>query len=59
MRRTKPDEAENSPTAWFALLERARQTGRPDLEQRAMEELRRLGVEVRFFDLPTEGTVTR
>ena len=41
-------EANNSPTAWFVLLERARRTGDVALEQRAIAELRRLGVTVEF-----------
>lgn len=41
----KPEE---SPAAWFAVLERARGKGDRDLEARALRELRRLGVSVSF-----------
>ncbi len=41
-------EANKSPTAWFAVLERARLTGDKSLERRAMVQLKRLGVSVRF-----------
>lgn len=42
--------AKNSPTAWFAVLERARLTGDKALESRAMERLADLGVVVRFCE---------
>lgn len=41
-------EAKDSPTAWFVLLERARRTGDAALEQKALTELKRLGVSVEF-----------
>lgn len=42
------EAARQSPTAWFAVLERARLTGDKSLERRAIAQLRRLGVSVRF-----------
>jgi hypothetical protein len=39
----------DSPTYWFALLEMARERGRFLEAQRALEQLRRLGVLVPFF----------
>ena len=42
-------KAINSPTVWFATLERARTTDNYDLAARASRELDRLGVRVRFF----------
>jgi hypothetical protein len=47
----KPPASEtvsDSPTAWFAVLERARLTDNYALADRAMRELERLGVLVRF-----------
>jgi hypothetical protein len=41
-------EAENSPVAWFVMLERARTTGDFDREAEAIRELKRLGVTVTF-----------
>lgn len=41
-------ELADSPTAWFALLERAKRTGDVELALRAQEHLRRLGVKVEF-----------
>jgi hypothetical protein len=38
----------DSPTAWFALLERAKRTGDRELADRARRELERLGVHVTF-----------
>lgn len=38
----------DSPTAWFAVLERALRTGDSDLAARAKRELERLGVTVSF-----------
>lgn len=38
----------DSPTAWFAALERARHVGDTRLATRATWELRRLGVEIHF-----------
>ncbi len=37
-----------SPTAWFAVLERARMAGDYALAERATKELHRLGVEITF-----------
>jgi hypothetical protein len=48
-------EARNSPTAWFAVLERARLTGDKVLERRAVAHLKRLGVSVQFDRKPAEG----
>ncbi len=45
---TVEDVATNSPTAWFAVLERARIDRNQSLEQRALRHLRRLGVSVTF-----------
>jgi hypothetical protein len=39
---------EDSPTAWFAVLERARQTNDFELAERAHRELERLGVKVTY-----------
>lgn len=45
----QPDtDPENSGTAWFAVLERARLTDDYDLAARAEKELRRLGIRVSF-----------
>ncbi len=41
-------DAENSPVAWFAVLERARNTNDFPRAAHAVEELRRLGVTVKF-----------
>ncbi len=38
----------NSPTAWFATLERARNTDNYAMAARAKSELKRLGVTVKF-----------
>jgi len=38
----------NSPTAWFVTLERARASRDFELVARSIQELRRLGVRVRF-----------
>lgn len=40
--------ASESPTAWFAVLERARLTGDYELAAQARRELDRLGVAVKF-----------
>lgn len=37
-----------SPTAWFAVLEAARNTHDYELAAQALSELKRLGVDVRF-----------
>ena len=39
---------EDSPVAWFAVLERARRTNDFELAAQAQRELQRLGVVVRF-----------
>ena len=39
---------EDSPAAWFAVLERARQTNDFELAVRARRELERLGVKVTY-----------
>jgi hypothetical protein len=41
-------QAQDSPTAWFAVLERARRTGDTDLQRLAESHLHRLGVCVEF-----------
>jgi hypothetical protein len=43
-----PDTATDSPTAWFAVLERARLTDDYELAAKAQAELERLGVRVKF-----------
>ena len=48
MPKTAVTDPHNSPTAWFAVLERARLIGDETLERRALAQLRRLGVSVRF-----------
>lgn len=42
------DDSVDSPTAWFAVLERARLTDDYGLAARAQSELTRLGVAVKF-----------
>jgi hypothetical protein len=39
---------EDCPTAWFAVLERAREVGDPVRAAEAEKQLRRLGVQIRF-----------
>jgi hypothetical protein len=46
-----PDEPEESPTAWFAVLERALRTNDFALAQKAKERLAALGVVVRLSGL--------
>ena len=41
-------DATDSPVAWFATLERARRDNDFELAARAMRELRRLGVVVKY-----------
>lgn len=41
-------EASDCPTAWFAMLERARDTRDCELAARALRELDRLGVKVSY-----------
>ena len=41
---------EDSPTAWFAVLERARLTRDHGLAERARQQLARLGVAVTFSE---------
>ena len=49
MKDKKPErDPRNVPTAWFAVLEHARETGNPAREREAMENLKRLGVKVDF-----------
>ena len=40
--------AEDSPVAWFAVLDRARQTSDFELASKAKRELERLGVKVTY-----------
>ncbi|MCC6681901.1 MAG: hypothetical protein IT445_13460 [Phycisphaeraceae bacterium] len=42
------EAARQSPVVWFALLDKARENGDWILAKRAEDELRRLGVRVRF-----------
>lgn len=44
----KRREAADSPVAWFAVLERAKQTGDFATAARAVAELERLGVKVKY-----------
>lgn len=39
---------QDSPAAWFVMLERARQTNDAELAAHARRELERLGVKVRY-----------
>jgi len=49
VKKRKVDQiAADCPTAWFAVLERAKRTGNGDLEVRALKELHRLGGRVVF-----------
>ena len=53
MARRNPEEPlPDSPTAWFAVLERAVRTGDAKLERRARQELARLGVSVSLPAIP-------
>jgi len=57
-RMTKRDAiriARECPTAWFAVLERARHAADHALEQRALCELQRLGVRVLFLQPGPNG----
>jgi hypothetical protein len=45
---SKDTDATDSPTAWFAAMERARQTDNYELAARAERELKRLGVTVNW-----------
>lgn len=45
-------EAEQSPAAWFVMLEIARAAGDPDRERQALRELRKLGVIVQYLNRP-------
>jgi len=49
-RRVRDDTCrpENSPVAWFVVLERARQTNDFELAAQARRELERLGVKVAY-----------
>lgn len=49
-------QVNDSPTAWFVLLERARRSNDAKLEAKALAELRRLGVDVRFDTNKQGGT---
>ena len=53
--KTAEQDAEDSPIAWFAALERAIRTGNSRLESRARRELARIGVSVNFFDAADES----
>ncbi|MDM8008610.1 MAG: hypothetical protein QUV05_20925 [Phycisphaerae bacterium] len=58
LKRKKDDPAE-SPTAWFAVLERALDTCDYQLAAKAQHELHRLGIDVRFRnDRQREGMPT-
>jgi len=45
--------AEDCPTAWFAVLERANESGDVERAAQALRELRRLGVIVRYVNSKT------
>lgn len=45
----------DSPTAWFATLDRARNTGDAELAAKAKSELKRLGVRVDFAATPRKA----
>jgi hypothetical protein len=47
------DAPADSPTAWFAVLERARRTNDYALAAQAQRELVRLGVVVKFPAMPS------
>lgn len=47
-RKNKVYQPEDSPAAWFVMLERARQTNDSALAARAQQELNRLGVTVTY-----------
>lgn len=53
--------AANSPTAWFAVLEMAREREDHERAADAIRQLRRLGVEVRFSrrQAPSEKRAAR
>ena len=51
-----PRRPEDSPVAWFVVLEDARNRGDVAAEQRALNELRRLGVTVAFEPATAGGT---
>jgi len=42
------DDIQESPTVWFAVLERAIRDGDYDLAKQAKHELERLGIDVAF-----------
>ncbi len=46
--RKTTENAADSPVAWFVVLERARQDRDYELAGRAIRELKRLGVTVRY-----------
>jgi hypothetical protein len=48
MNASTEEEIRNSPAYWFAVMEAARNSGRFVTAQQALDELRRLGVHVRF-----------
>jgi len=48
METTTDEEIRNSPTYWFALMESAKNRHDFIQAQQALEELRRLGVEITF-----------
>jgi hypothetical protein len=45
---TAKDNAAESPVAWFAVLERARETEDFEAAAEAVQQLERLGVKVKF-----------
>ncbi len=51
-------EAAESPTAWFAVLERARLTDDFELAAQAQRELARLGVVVRFHQAKKSRSIS-
>lgn len=52
---TQDRDPQNCPTAWFAVLERAREEGDYERAAQAERELRRLGVAVRFNGRKARG----
>ena len=54
-RKEEPGRTVNSPTAWFAALDRARRTSDFELAAKALKELRRLGVCVKFKRAMVDG----
>jgi len=57
---TQPVDYNESPVAWFFILERALERGNFERAANAQKELRRLGIEVRYTRLAaTQRGATR